>query len=490
MRQRFLYLAFLLIPLAAYLPVLTHEYGKVGDFAALEFAQQTTGGAGAGAAAVVGESVLYRAMLDTSFQIASGVESLWMLRLATVLLLILLGILIWRQLDNSGWPEIDAAAVGLVIILLPAAQVMAGWAICWPRMVALIFAVAGFSAVETELEAGGLKRVVAMLGGVFIYGLATMIRPELALFGLVPLAGVLLFRIRKSPASQPVNTWLTLHLVTLGAGWLVGRLLEHWASGEPLVTAAGMTASLRWLLVEAVPNALALLPLSDDRHVGAIYFWPALLAVVAAIYATLKVEQTLEGEKARSKAIICLALLPGLFAVFTVVAGNTVPTGYRDGYVLAALTVIALAAGWRSMLRAKRIKPWMHYSGLATFALGALLMANTHVESVISYPRSLEWEHVRSGLYAAPFKQPQRVHVVLAESAHQLTARTRGDEFGTMTGLREDTVRRMVAAALRQRFPTGLPKGGRADVTVGTSDPEVGTFDVLIDLRRLRPSAN
>ena len=59
-----------------------------------------------------------------------------------------------------------------------------------------------------------------------------------------------------------------------------------------------------------------------------------------------------------------------------------------------------------------------------------------------------------------------------------------------MSGSREDTARRMVNAALRQRFPSGLPKGGRADITAGSGDPEAGTFDVLIDLRRLRPAAN
>lgn len=488
MRQRFLYLAFFLLPLAAYLPVVINEYGKVGDFAVLEFADSAVDSA-SGSAAVVGESVLFRAMLDTSFKVADRVELLWMPRLFTIVLLVLLGILLWRQLDNSGWPEIDSAVVGLVIILLPAAQAMAGWAICWPRAVALVFAVAGFSAVEAELEAGGLKRAVAILGGVFIYALSAMIRPELALFGIVPLAAVLLFRIRKAPTSQTIRTWLTLHLGTLGVGWIIGRALESWASGEPMLTGAGILVALRWLVVEAVPNALALLPLSDDRQVGAIYFWPVLLGVVAAIYATFKVEQSLEGEKARTKAVICLAVLPAIFALAILLAGQATPTGYRDGYALAGLTVVALVAGWRSLLRAKRIRPWVHYSGLALLVLCAVLVAHHHVGSLIARPRALEWEYVRAGVAGVSFKEPQRIHLILSGPDERLTRRGRGDEFGAMSGSREDTVRRMVAAALRQRFPTGLPKGGRAEVSVSTDDPAPGTYDVLIDLRKLRPEA-
>lgn len=486
MRQRLLYLAFFVLPLAVYFPVALNEYGQGGDFAMLHVAKSSADTAD-GSAKATGESVMYRALLDSSFRALAGVDSLWLLRTLSILLLGLLGIMLWRQLDTSGWPEIDAAAVAMLIILLPAAQATAGWALSWPRMVALLFAVAGFAAVEAELEAGGLKRAVAMLGGAFIYALATMIRPELVFFCLVPLAGVLLFKIKKTPSSQSVKVWLTLHLLVLVAGWLSGRLMEYWASGDPFLTGEGVTQAAKWFFLDAIPGSLALLPLLDDHHVGAWYFWPVLLAVGAAIVWCYRIEQTIEGERARAKALICLVVLPGIFLLAVLPSGEVVPTGYREAYPLAGLTAVALCAGWRTILRVRRIKTWGHYAGLAGLIALAAILAHWNTQSLIATPRAAEWSYLRGALAPASFKSLQRVHLVVAGEDDRNTTRVYGNEFGAMSSTDEDVLRQMFEAALRERFPLGLPRGGGIEVTVGAVEPEAGTYDVLVDMRKVPP---
>ncbi|HYC72402.1 MAG TPA: hypothetical protein VEB66_14420 [Opitutaceae bacterium] len=484
MRQRLLYLAFIVLPLAVYFPVLINEYGQGGDFAMLHLAKSE--GAVAGVDPAYGETVLYRALLDSSFRVVNGVEALWLLRLVAVLLLGVLGALIWRQLDNSGWPELDSAALGMMIILLPAAQATAGWALSWPRTLALLFAVAGFAAVETELEAGGLKRAVAVLGGAFIYALATMIRPELVFFGLVPLGAVMLVRIRKSPTSQSVGTWLSLHLGVLAAGWIAGRLLEHWASGDPIATLEGAKQASRWFFLEAAPGALAQFPLLDDHNVGAWYFWPVLLAVVAAILYAFRIEQTLDGEKARFKGLMCGLGLPSIILAAMLVSGEVAPAGYREAYPLSALTAVALFAGWRTMLRAKRIKSWAHYFGLAGVIALAAILAHWNTQSLIATPRAEEWSHVQASIASVSFKSPQRVHLISAGEEDRNTERTYGREFGAMASTDEAILRQMFEAVLRKRFPGGLPRGGGTDVTVSAVEPPAGAYDVLVDMRKLR----
>lgn len=488
MRQRLLYLAFFVLPLAVYFPVVLHEYGQGGDFAMLHVAKANIDSAD-GSAKATGESVLYRAMLDGSFRALAGVESLWLVRLLSVLLLGLLGILLWRQLDTSGWPEIDAAALGMLVILLPAAQATAGWAMSWPRLVALLFAVAGFAAVETELEAGGLKRAVAMLGGAFIYALAAMIRPELVFFSLVPLAGVLLFKIKKTPSSQTVQVWLTLHLLVLATGWLSGRLLEHWASGDPFLTGAGVAQAARWFFLEAIPGSLALLPLLDDHHVGAWYFWPVFLAMGAALVWLFRIEQTIEGERARTKALICAVALPGVFLLGVLTSGELVPTGYREAYPLAGLAAVALCAGWRTLQRARRIRTWGHYAGLSGLIAIAAILAHWNTQSLIAGPRAEEWNFLRGALAPASFKTIQRVHLVVAGEDDRNTTRVYGNEFGAMSSTDEEVLRQMFEAALLERFPLGLPRGGGAEVTVGAVEPESGSYDVLVDMRKVKPAA-
>lgn len=486
MRQRLLYLAFAILPLAVYFPVLLNEYGQGADFAMLHLAKSASD---AGSAEVVGESVLYRALLDSSFRVVSGVEALWLIRAAAVVLLAVVGILLWRQLDNSGWPAVDAAAAGMLVILLPSAQVIAGWALSWPRALAILFATAGFAAVEAELEAGGLKRAVAMLGGAFIYALATMIRPELVFFGLVPLAGVLLFKIKKTPSSQSVPVWTSQHLLVLGAGWLGGRLLESWASGEPFVTAAGAKQALTWFFLDALPAAVALFPLLDDHHVGAWYFWPVLLAVGAAIAFAFRVEKTLDGDKVRTKAIMCLVVLPAVFLAAVLLSGDLAPTGYREAYPLAGLIAVALCAGWRTMHRAKRIRHWAHYAGLGGLVALAAVVAHWHVQSLIAGPRAAEWQHLQGKLAAVSFRQPQRVHLVTAGKDDRNTRRVYRDEFGAMASTDEAVLREMFEASMRQRFPGGLPRGAQVELTVSSTEPSPGTYDVLVDMRQVKNSA-
>lgn len=484
MRQRLLYLAFILLPLAVYFPALLNEYGQGGDFAMLHEAKASADSTAGDPAA--GESVLYRALLESSYKVVSGVDSLWLLRLLSVLLLSALGILLWRQLDNSGWPQVDAAAVGMLIILLPAAQATAGWALSWPRTVALLFAVAGFAAVEAELEAGGLKRAVAMLGGAFIYALATMIRPELVFFGLVPLAAVMLVRIRKTPTSQSVGVWLSLHLGVLLAGWLAGSMIEHWASGDPLATSEGALQAVRWYFLEAVPGAVALFPLLDDHHLGAWYFWPTFLLVAGAIVYAFRVEQTLDGEKARFKGLMCGLGLPTIFLGAVLMSGEIAPSGYREAYPLAGLTAVALFAGWRSMLRARRIKTWAHYSGLGGVVVLAAILAHWNTQSLIATPRAAEWAHLQASIAPISFKSLQRIHLLPAGEDDRNTDRVYGREFGAMSSTNEAVLRQMFEAALRDRFPGGLPRGGGAEVVVSAVEPAEGTYDVLVDMRKLR----
>lgn len=484
MRQRLLYLAFIVLPLAVYFPVLVNEYGQGGDFAMLHVAKSNVDSATSDPAA--GESVLYRALLESSYKVVSGVDALWLLRCVSVILLAALGILLWRQLDNSGWPEVDAAAVGLLIILLPAAQATAGWALAWPRTVAVLFAVAGFAAVEAELEAGGLKRAVAMLGGAFIYALATMIRPELVFFGLVPLAAVMLVRIRKTPTSQSVGVWLSLHLGVLLAGWLAGSMVEHWASGDPLATTEGAMQAMRWYFLEAVPGALALLPLLDDHHVGAWYFWPTLLLIAGAILYAFRVEQSLDGERARFKGLMCGLGLPTIFLAAVLMSGEIAPSGYREAYPLAGLTAVALFAGWRSMLRARRIRTWAHYSGLTGVVLLAAVLAHWNTQSLIATPRAEEWAYMQTSIAPVSFKSLQRVHLLPASEDDRNTERVYGQEFGAMSSTNEAVLQQMFEAALRTRFPGGLPRGGGTEVVVSAVEPVAGSYDVLVDMRKLK----
>ena len=65
------------------------------------------------------------------------------------------------------------------------------------------------------------------------------------------------------------------------------------------------------------------------------------------------------------------------------------------------------------------------------------------------------------------------------------TERVYADEFGSLTTDAEWAVQEMFGAAMRERFPTGLPQGVRYTLDTGVGPPGM-PFDLIIDLRVLR----
>src|SRR5882757_3998315 len=152
-RTRICLYVLLLAPLAVYWQTVFEDYGFRDDYSHLRESREEPGKIVKFAASQ--GRPLYGALLETTFNVTDEVGHLPMLRMTTVLLLALLALALWRQLYQSGWTEVEAAAIGLGVALLPAAQVAASWAVTWPHVLALLLSVAGFSAIEAELERGG-----------------------------------------------------------------------------------------------------------------------------------------------------------------------------------------------------------------------------------------------------------------------------------------------------------------------------------------------
>ncbi|MEJ1972065.1 MAG: hypothetical protein WDM96_06205 [Lacunisphaera sp.] len=78
------------------------------------------------------------------------------------------------------------------------------------------------------------------------------------------------------------------------------------------------------------------------------------------------------------------------------------------------------------------------------------------------------------------------MHIITAGLADRVTERIYGDEFGTISSDSDAVATDMFRAALRTRFPDKLPAGGSYKVTTSPTEPATGTYDLLIDMRKLR----
>jgi len=489
-RTRICLYILLLTPFLVYWQTVFHDYGMRDDYSHLRESREEpsklvkfTASHG---------RPLYGALLETSFASAAadGIDGLKWLRLTTVSLLALLALAIWRQLYQSGWTEIEAAVIGLGVALLPAAQVTVGWAVCWPHVLALLLAVAGFSAIETELESGGLKRFVALFGGVMIYCLSGLIYQSNALFAVVPIGAV--FLVRSGRDRLPDMKWLVIHLLALVAGlalsYLLVRLLFNTGIFHPsprLQFETNPFTKLAWFFWLPLPNALALYFLRDDFNTGAILFWPAVVAVVTIIGFGYKAARGGTDEMAKKKWLICLVLLPLLAHTVSFVAAERA-IGYRVLFALSGMVLVMLVFTLRSLRIAGRLKPLFFYSSLVLVVLIGAVTANSNAFDLIAEPQGNEWELVLTPVMRANFKGPTKVYLITPKLEDRSTTRMFADEFGSMSADSDWTPREMFKTAVRERFPGKLPPGFSYTVTLGRDEPAPKAYDMVIDLRRLR----
>ena len=487
-RTRICLYVLLLAPLAVYWQTIFHDYGMRDDYMHLRATREAPGML-VKVTASHGHP-LAGALLETTFGVTDDVAQLPWLRLASVLLMVVLALAIWRQLYQSGWSEVEAAAIGLGVILLPAAQVGAGWAIAWPHALALLLAVAGFSAIETELERGGLKRAVALLGGCMIYALASLIYQSNALFAVVLIAAVLLVRSGREPMTDP--KWLAYHLGALVLGLLVAYSLVQGLVGNGVFHESARMqlesqpfAKLLWFFSQPLPNALALYVLRDDFGGGAAVFWSAVAVSVILIGAGFRFAPAGTGAWWKRKWLWCLVILPFVAHAAALMSAER-SSAYRMLFPLAGLALVYVVHGLRALAGVAKLNALLHYAALATLAVGAAWHASQQAFGLIAEPQGHEWDIVQSSLLRANFNKATKVYFITPTLAERSTDVVCGDEFGSISSTSPGVPKDMVKAALHERFGAKLPKGGSYTFTAGREAPSPSQFDLVIDMRRLK----
>ena len=487
-RTRICLYVLLLTPLLVYWQTIFHEYGMRDDYSHLREAREEpsklvrfTASQG---------RPLYGALLETTFGEVGDVERLPWLRLTSVVLLTVLGLALWRQLYQSGWSEIEAAAIGLGVTFLPAAQLVAGWATCWPHVLTLLLAAAGFSAIETELERGGMKRLVALLGGSMIYCLAGLIYQSDAMFAVVPIAAVLLVRTGREPLTD--MRWSLIHLATLAVGIGISYLLVRmmFANGvfhesPRMQLETNPLTKLGWFFWQPLPNALALYALRDTFNTGAVIFWAAAVLVATVIWFGYRTAVARADAIARKKWLVCVLAVPFLAHGVSLAAAER-SIGYRTLFALSGLILVLFVAALRGLRGADRIKQPVYYAGLAVLVVVAGIVANRHAFNLIAEPQGYEWEIVHNGVMRTNFKADTQVFLITPTLEDRSTVRMFADEFGSLSTDSLWVPKEMFRAAIRDRFGSKMPKGTSYTFASGPGLPEGKSFDLVIDLRKLK----
>jgi hypothetical protein len=129
LRAWMLTLTLFLVPLVAYWPAVFHDYGLRDDYSNVREAHEEPGKIVRFCASQA--RPIYGWLLQATYGQTTSVQNLQWMRLLATLLLGAISWVIFRGLYSVGWSFNSSLCVGLLVALIPSAQVIAGWAIGW-----------------------------------------------------------------------------------------------------------------------------------------------------------------------------------------------------------------------------------------------------------------------------------------------------------------------------------------------------------------------
>jgi hypothetical protein len=485
MRERLIVAALLLLPVVVYWSTIEYEYGFRDDYAHLREVRERPGWLTT--LTTANGRPVYGLVLEASLERIDEVAKLAALRLSSALLLGVVGILVARQLRRCGWSEAHAAALGAAVILLPGSQVVVGWAIAWPIALGLVAALLGFALVERGFGARGLERAAAVAGGVALYAVAGVTYQTSALFAVLPLAAALLTRERTTLRADAC--WTAAHV-----GLLFFALVAGYFAASALNDGTGPDVArmhiephpfvkLLWFARNPLPNSLALFALRDS-----IATPPAFWGVVAGV-AGLILLGLLLGTRGRTERIrwLFVALLLPFIAHSVSLAASSQAIGYRTLLPLSGVFLVLAAFGFRAVAARCRLPRIAEGGLLVAFVAICAVAAHRNTFTLIAEPQGREWQLVREAASRFEPSADTRVYLIRPTSPeHRSTELLYADEFGSLSADADWAAKEMFKAALRERYPQGLPNGAEYLLTTGFAPPPAAGYDLVADLRELK----
>jgi hypothetical protein len=122
----------------------------------------------------------------------------------------------------------------------------------------------------------------------------------------------------------------------------------------------------------------------------------------------------------------------------------------------------------------------------------AYLMAQHHAYSLIAVPQGNEWQLVMSGAKQVHIDAARsethrpRIFAIASAPSDTSTATIYHDEFGSLSSNSEWVPREMFKRAMHDLHPDVAAIDSRYDFATGPKLPADQSFDVIIDLHRLR----
>ncbi len=462
-----------LLPFAAYAPALSDRYGFRDDYSTLRESQddlRTT----LNFCASQGRP-LYGFFLARVCNVVGEVDNLGYLRAIGVGLASVVAILMaWALHRKIGLQAELAAAIGLLIALLPSAQVKVAWAICGPHIFGGVFGLSAFLLADASVR----KTFWSTIGAVFLVMSGALFYQSDVMLYLVPVVAAGIYFDGRHAAR-----WVLRHVLILFGGLLLAFVVIKllfatgifMASKRVSLEAAPLT-KIVWYAQHNLQEAFGLFVVRDVAGRTA-YGW--------TLVASLSVLLTLCGgwsawRRGRSTAGIWLgALLFGLVLAgsVTLIASERWAT-YRTLWALAAVV-------WLLVLRPINVFPeWLRRLFLGSCVLVATSCAYWNTRYLFSEPQAAELAIIEeAALRVAALKSP-RVLLIMEKAGESRAPLRWLDEFGSNSSDCEWSPKEMLRVALRSQGAAGVAADRAMRFKSSLDRPlDTSEYDVVIDMR-------
>ena len=471
--------ALLLLPLVIYSNTLFARFGFRDDYAILREVHEEPGKV----IRHVGTFArpLYGVLLQVFFERVEGIDELWRGRVASALCIGAVSALLFLALLNLNWPPLTSAFLGGLMAVLPAAQVIVSWAICWPHLLGALCSFAAFLVGER----GGAFRVAAvvflLVTGILIY------QSHVFFYFVLVAAGLVAYQDKtlKWRIHCLIKHFLTM-AAALAAAYGIMQIL--YAAGVFKQSSLVMLerdplGKLHWFIAGPLRNALALIVLNDaEKGMAIAYIMTAVITGGIILVGGWGRWRSGGWREGLFWAVALSVLLMGAFTANLVSMQRW--STYRTIYALTGVLLVFFVLGLQTLAsHLPKRREWVVPAVLALVFLVGVPLARVQAYTLFALPQQEELALVEEGAKKLALLDRATVFIIRPTIDQTCAPQRYSDEFGTLSTDSDWAPKEMLKLLLNGRIPD-LSK--RYTFICGRSLPTGRTFPVVIDMRRLQ----
>jgi hypothetical protein len=432
-------------------PSLLMEWGYRDDYSVLREAAQEP--AKLIAICIAEGRPVYGVLLRASFALLDGIPELWAVRLLGAVLVGCVGLLLCRILvSRGGWAMPAAALCASLATLLPSAQIVSSWAICWPQALAAVLALGAFAVADRAMpEVDDTNRVLARrLAAAVLLVAAALTYQSNALMYIVPVAAIWLRGSRDW-------RWLLAHGALLVASLAIALgltvslfALFGFKPAARMVVETHALSKLAWFVQQPLRESLALYVLRDAA--GGTAPWYGVMQAFTGLASLTALVAAARTRAGLARVLAWGGMLLAAYAV-SLIARERWPT-YRTLWPMTAIVLTATWCGIERWFDALRAHGSARLAAAALVVIGAATSAAWNVRQLIAVPQAAEWVRMQEIGAAYDPHSGDGLYLVLPRPTEAIAPIRHLDEFGALSADADWVAKEMFKQALRVVHPT------------------------------------